>query len=453
MPTIEPVKFPSDHFPPKTPVEKASDIRLESGGAVTPWSRWTYHMKPPLLLMRCDARNHVTTLYSAGGTMQEWHDPLEALRWLEQFRVEPAAAGPPFKGGWVGYFSYDFGRVFEKIPTIAQDDLFLPLFQFTYHDDLWALDRQSNENYRISTPRWADPVPIRFRDTLGIGQDQSRLISTFRRSEYQKAVERCIEYIRAGDVFQINLSQRFSAPLREPPHQIYLRLHRKSPGWFGAYLGLGNHAIVSNSPELFLRVTPDPQTGQRKVITRPIKGTRPLQPGMEDTLRKSEKDAAELNMIIDLERNDLGRVCETGSVQVTEPRSIEAHPTVYHGVATVEGTLREEVGLVDLLRATFPGGSITGAPKIRAMEIIDEIEPFRRGPYCGATGFISVDGHIELNISIRTMVFTQGKVHLSVGGGIVADSNPSDEYDETLVKAQAMCEAVGIPADDLKMLR
>jgi para-aminobenzoate synthetase component 1 len=173
---------------------------------------------------------------------------------------------------------------------------------------------------------------------------------------------------------------------------------------------------------------------------------------MDGELLESAKDQAELNMIIDLERNDLGRVCEIGSVRVTQPRTIEAHPTVYHGVATVEGRLRPDVDLLDLLRATFPGGSITGAPKIRAMEIIEELEPTRRGPYCGAIGYLSADGHIEFNIAIRTMIMKAGRVHVPVGGGIVADSDPADEYEETLVKARAMLGALGLSIDDVRGL-
>ena len=165
---------------------------------------------------------------------------------------------------------------------------------------------------------------------------------------------------------------------------------------------------------------------------------------MEQELRDSKKDQAELNMIVDLERNDLGRICQIGSVRVTNPRQIESHPTVYHGVATIEGTLRDDVNFVDLLRATFPGGSITGAPKIRAMQIIEELEPTRRGPYCGAIGFVGNDGHIEFNIAIRTMIATAGQVHIPVGAGIVADSQPAAEYEETLVKAKAMFAALGI---------
>ena len=209
-------------------------------------------------------------------------------------------------------------------------------------------------------------------------------------------------------------------------------------------LEFDDHALICNSPELFLRVSPDRETGRRHVVTRPIKGTRPHAAGMEHELRDSKKDQAELNMIVDLERNDLGRICQIGSVRVTNPRQIESHPTVYHGVATIEGTLRDDISFVDLLRATFPGGSITGAPKIRAMQIIEELEPTRRGPYCGAIGFVGNDGHIEFNIAIRTMIATAGQVHIPVGAGIVADSQPAAEYEETLVKAKAMFAALGI---------
>jgi para-aminobenzoate synthetase component 1 len=181
----------------------------------------------------------------------------------------------------------------------------------------------------------------------------------------------------------------------------------------------------------------------RRIITRPIKGTRPRSPGMEDALRASEKDAAELHMIVDLERNDLGRVCQIGSVNVSQPRTIEAHGAVFHGVATVEGRLRDDVNFVDLLRAVFPGGSITGAPKIRAMQIIDEIEQSPRGPYCGAIGYLSTSGHIEFNVAIRTIIARENQIRIAVGGGIVADSSPSEEYEETLVKARSMLAAVG----------
>jgi para-aminobenzoate synthetase component I len=255
-----------------------------------------------------------------------------------------------------------------------------------------------------------------------------------------------MEYIGAGDVFQVNLSQRFSTPLTQSPESIYQHLLDTAPAHYGAFLDFGDHALICNSPELFLRVTPDRGTGKRRVLTRPIKGTRPRSPGMDRELRDSIKDQAELNMIVDLERNDLGRVCEIGTVRVLDPRVIETHPTVYQGAATVEGVLRKDVGFVDLLRATFPGGSVTGAPKIRAMQIIDELEPVTRGPYCGGIGCLAVasDGTIEFNIAIRTMIVKAERVYIPVGGGIVADSDPGQEYEETLVKARAMFEALGL---------
>jgi para-aminobenzoate synthetase component 1 len=252
------------------------------------------------------------------------------------------------------------------------------------------------------------------------------------------AVRQAIDYIRSGDCFQVNLSQRISLGLRTQPKEIWERALAQSPEQFAALLDYGDFALISLSPELFLQVT------DRQVITRPIKGTRPLGPGMETDLRDSAKDAAELNMIVDLERNDLGRVCEIGSVNVLQPRTIETHRTVHHGVATIAGTLRQEITFTDLLRATFPGGSITGAPKIRAMQIIEELEPVRRGPYCGAIGYLAADGSMQFNVAIRTMIVKDGLVHLPVGGGIVADSDPADEYEETLVKAKAMFDALGV---------
>jgi len=346
-----------------------------------------------------------------------WDDPLAALEWMPRHLDEIGAA----TARWIGYLGYDLGRLFENLPACAVDDLQMPLFAFTLHHV---------------------PVDLPWSGRAYEPRESRTLDSNFTRDSYIAAVERAIDYIAAGDVFQVNLSQRFTAPLTEHPAQIYQRLRQQSPAMYGAYLDHLDYALLCNSPELFLRV--ERLDGRRKVMTRPIKGTRSRGPGMEMQLRDSEKDQAELNMIIDLERNDLGRVCEIGSVQVTEPRMIEAHPTVYHGVATIEGALHDGVGLVELLRATFPGGSVTGAPKIRAMEIIDELEPTRRGPYCGAIGYLAPGERMEFNVAIRTMIVRDGLVHIPVGGGIVADSDPAAEYDETLVKARAMFDALGI---------
>jgi para-aminobenzoate synthetase component 1 len=377
--------------------------------------------------LACDGGTLRSTLRAPGGrVLRQWDDPLAALAWMSDMRDIPDP-----RARWIGYLSYDLGRLFERLPSRAQDDLRLPLFSFTMHDDV-----TERSAYVLQ------PAP-----PTSTAQAQSN----FTRPAYHAAVARCIDYIAAGDVFQVNLSQRFSVGMSKTPAQIYARLVEHTPAWYGALLQYPDHALVCNSPETFLRVIPQPD-GRRTVITRPIKGTRPRLPGMETALRDSIKDQAELNMIVDLERNDLGRVCEIGSVKVTRPREIETHPTLYHGAATVEGTLRPGVSFVDLLRATFPGGSVTGAPKIRAMEIIDELEPTRRGPYCGAIGYLEPDGAMEFNIAIRTMIIKEGIAHIPVGGGVVADSNPSDEYEETLVKARAMLAALGVDVDELRSM-
>jgi len=258
-------------------------------------------------------------------------------------------------------------------------------------------------------------------------------------------VKRAVEYIAAGDVFQVNLARRLTAPLPASPERLFVRLCESNPAWYAACLMWDGKAVLSSSPELFLRVE------GRRVVTRPIKGTRPRVGNRhvdEQAVREllgSEKDRAELTMIVDLERNDLGRVCQFGSVRVVEPYGLEAHPTVYHLVGTIEGLLRDEYDNVDLLRACFPGGSITGAPKVRAMEIIDELEPVVRSVYCGCIGYISIDGQMTMNIAIRTLVVDGQKVHTYTGGGIVADSQPEAEFAETVAKARGMAAALMEP--------
>jgi para-aminobenzoate synthetase component 1 len=348
---------------------------------------------------------------AGGSVVREWDDPLAALAWMSE-------TWPDAHGRWVGHLNYDLGRLFESIGNGPADDLQIPLFHFTFC--IPAAERAPGPD-----------LPYRM--------DSALLRSNFTRPQYVRAVDRAIEYIGAGDVFQVNLSQRFTVGLRENPANLYHRLSQHSPARYAALLSYGDYAMISHSPELFFRVDAD-----RRITTRPIKGTRPLRPGMQEQLRDSAKDQAELHMIVDLERNDLGRVCRVGTVRVVEPRTIETHPGVYHGVATVEGILRDDVALVDLLRAMFPGGSVTGAPKIRAMQIIDELEPVRRGPYCGAIGYLAADGSMQFNVAIRTMLVKDGLVHIPVGGGIVADSNPQAEYEETLTKAKAMFDALGI---------
>ena len=362
---------------------------------------------------------------------------------------------------WIGYLSYDLGRWVERLGARATDDRRWPIIELGFCPGYLAYDGVARRWLACGAWRqggWPDlgaAAPRQGRFAVG------GLHSTFSRADYEATVARVIDYIAAGDVFQVNLTQRFSAAFQgdypASPRAVFQRLASTSPAWYGAYLELApaavdpgapesHRVIASTSPELFLEVD-----AAGRVVTRPIKGTAPA--GVDpELLRRSEKDAAELNMIVDLLRNDLGRVCAYGSVQVTEPRSIETHPTVHHGVATIRGTLHARHDVVDLLRATLPGGSITGAPKVRTLQIIEQLEPVRRGPYCGCVGLIS-PRQTCLNIAIRTMLIESatsaagpGRVDFAVGGGIVADSRPALEYQETLDKAAAMLKALRLAA-------
>ena len=408
-------------------------------------------------------------------------------RAFEPVELSPGGPDLPYCPGWIGYLSYELGRHIERLPARALRDTPLPDLRLCFYDALLVFDACSGDwhlaDLEFDSPpagaglaagtlrtlleqtRGAAPLTSRDRERTGgetIGSGGTGLPgvsppqaapppqSNFSPEQYRRAVQRCIDYIAAGDIFQVNLSQRFTIAPCPGPLELYAVLRDLSPSWYGALLkfeldaaGRGEPCgIVSSSPELFLRVR------GRHVLTRPIKGTRPRR--AEDAadrqaaqeLIESPKDNAELAMIVDLLRNDLGRVCRFGSVRVTQPRRLEAHPTVFHLVASVEGELSAGVGAADLLRATFPGGSITGAPKIRAMEIIDELESPARGVYTGCIGHVGVDGSCEWNIAIRTIVWNDGRAHVQVGGGVVADSSPQGEYQETLDKARAMFEAI-----------
>ena len=376
----------------------------------------------------------------------------------------------PFGPGFYGYLAYDLGPHVEPTsPLSPTRDIALPDLWFGYYETILVLNYAERRAVLVG----ADGPPAEAlgaalaatggsAEWLNAARPAREASCNFTREGYLEAVARAREYIAAGDIFQVNLSRRFTVPL-EPcapgpdlrPASLYRRLRRANPAPYAAYIGLGaGRAVLSSSPELFL----DLAAG--RVVTRPIKGTRPRRAGEaessdfnrreRDELLRSEKDKAELVMITDLERNDLGRVCDYGSVRVTEPRAVEAYEAVYHTVATVEGRLHAEADLVDLLRATFPGGSITGAPKVRAMQIIAELEPTRRSVYTGAVGYLAPPsdaepaGRCSLNIAIRTLLVAGQAVHLQAGGGIVADSDPAAEFDETSDKARAMLAALGL---------
>jgi para-aminobenzoate synthetase component 1 len=338
-----------------------------------------------------------------------------------------------YKGGVIGYFSYDLFRFLEQYNKLnAVDDLRLPDCCLMAYDNVLIFDHQ--------TQQWNAELAKGSVSNTNCGAGSAH--SNMTRDQYIAGVKKALDYIAAGDIYQVNLSQRFSHTFEGSPFALFAALRKISPSFYGAYLDCGDHFVISSSPELFLK-----KEGMM-IQTRPIKGTRPRgrsqaeNRALKEDLIKSAKEAAELTMVVDLERNDLGRICEYGSVEVPAHRYIDELPTLFHTVSTVSGRLQENIGAVDILRATFPGGSISGCPKIRAIEVIDELEPTRRHVYTGAIGFFAPNGDFTLNIAIRTMTIARGQLHYQVGGGIVADSDPEREYQETLDKAAAMRAAI-----------
>jgi para-aminobenzoate synthetase component I len=342
------------------------------------------------------------------------------------------------QGWWAGWLSYDLGRQIETLPGLADDDLGLPPLAFGRYEAWLEFDHER----RTVIPH-GDALPLVQALEAPAHGPLERWESSLPRDAYEHAVGRAIDYIRAGDVFQVNLSQRLTAGWHGDPFALYARLRETSPAPFMALTRLGGADVISASPERFLSVRGD------RIETRPIKGTRPRGrvPDDDDALAAelvaSAKDRAENVMIVDLARNDLGRVARYGTVTVEQLYALERHPGVHHLVSTVSARLRDGIGPADILRATFPPGSVTGAPKVRAMEIIEELEPVRRGPYCGAVGWIDGSGDLELSVAIRTFVAARERLHLHVGGAVTADSDPAREWRETMYKAGRLLEAAG----------
>jgi aminodeoxychorismate synthase component I len=393
------------------------------------------------------------------------HDsPLEALQGL---LPPPPSIGDdprfPFLGGAVGYFGYELAAGFEAVTLRALDDLAIPDLCWLFVDRLLAFDHlegricsiglgfaedpdQARERAERAAARplpRAAPRPERRRRTVPAGAS-----ACFDEASYLKAILRAKEHIEAGDVYQVCLTRRSELAFAGDPWQLYQRLRELNPAPFAAYLVLGEVTLLSCSPERFLSLSSD-----RWVESRPIKGTRPrgCDPASDRveqrTLRNSEKDRAENLMIVDLVRNDLGRVCETGSVHVPELMLIESYATVFQMVSTVRGRLRSDRNLFDLVRATFPPGSMTGAPKLAAMEILDRLEPVRRGIYAGALGFLDLRGGAGLSVVIRTIFLKNERAYVHSGGGIVADSRPAAEWRETEDKARVLLAAVAAASE------
>lgn len=396
-------------------------------------------------------------------------DPLELMMdWMKEYSAESNPNLPEFQGGALGYISYDYARYIEKLPTTADDDLLTPDLYFLVFDDvfiyehqeesLWMITNDYIENeecaksrlrmYEEMWPMSVNQVKYPLLDSAKMDIQKVSLSEV----EFIEAVNKVREYIAQGDVFQVNLSVRQSQQLTTHPFEIYELLRSVNPSPYMSYIQTPELQIVSASPELLIK-----KKG-KEVSTRPIAGTRSR--GIDDTedmklaqeLIQNEKERAEHVMLVDLERNDLGRVCEWGSVTVDEFMVIEKYSHVMHIVSNVKGRLADEKNLVDLIKATFPGGTITGAPKIRTMEIIEELEPVRRGIYTGSIGWIGFTGDMELNIVIRTMLVKDGVAHVQAGAGIVIDSNPKHEYDESLKKAIALWKAKELSEAELEKI-
>ncbi|MFH1748918.1 MAG: aminodeoxychorismate synthase component I [Planctomycetota bacterium] len=378
---------------------------------------------------------------------QLWRRTLERLP-----RAELAPCG--LTPGWIGYVGFEAAQLLERLPASHRADLGLPLLRLALYDRGIVLDHHQRRALAISAPGVAEALGLhnadRYADWIQRWQAAAetqqyqvqtatpRLCHEIAQAEHERIVGRALEYIAAGDIYQVNLAQCMRLEGVGDPVAVYAAIRRANPAQYGALLRWDDCAVASVSPELFLRC----EAG--RVLTRPIKGTRPrtrdaaLDEVYCQALRDSAKDAAELAMIVDLHRNDLGRVCEYGSVRVSQPRVLETHPTVFHTVAEVTGQLARGRDGLDLLAACFPAGSVTGVPKIRAIEIIDELEPVARGVYTGAVGVLGLDGQMTFNVAIRTLQIRGSMATLYVGGGIVADSDPADEYQETLDKARGI---------------
>ena len=444
---------------------------LESAEAAERFGRYSFLGFDPKRTL--SYRDGTYTIVDADGVREvAAKDPFRGLAGLVGKKsVAPLPNLPAFVGGAVGYFSYDAVRYLEKLPDAPPDDLHVPEAYFAVTDALIVFDhlrhkvlvislidaanlrdvegegfaaayRRAADDIRRVAERLAAPTMQR---TLPSGDGELKISSNFTRVGYEEAVERAKEYIRAGDAFQIVPSQRFFAEIGDlDPFLLYRGLRTVNPSPYMTYLKLGDLALVGASPEPLVRVE------GRHVMTRPIAGTRRRgATPEEDRLLAGElladaKERAEHVMLVDLGRNDLGRVAKVGTVRLENFMQVERYSHVMHIVSTVTGVLREDYAALDALAAAFPAGTVSGAPKVRAMEIIDELEPTRRGPYAGATGYYGVDGRLDTCITLRTALLKDGFIYFQAGGGVVADSVPSLEYEETRNKAGAIVRALEV---------
>lgn len=429
--------------------------------------RWSFIAADPFARLTArDGAVHMDGKRRDGGPFAVLAGLLDAHALAPGWLVAIGPDLPPFAGGAAGYLGYELAHELERLPRARTDPLAMPNMALGFYDAVVAFDHVARRAFIVSTGlpertpaaraarAEARAAPWRARIALNPNlpplapspddAPKPEVRSSFTRDAYERAVQTAIDYIHAGDIFQANLSQRFSAELMagDDAWSLYRRLRALSPAPFSSFFQMGEAALLSSSPERFLHCA------NGKVTTEPIKGTRPRGQTLADDaalaaeLLASEKDRAENVMIVDLLRNDLSRVCRDHSVEVGRLCALESFANVHHLVSTVTGELNGGASLVDLLAACFPGGSITGAPKVRAMEIITELEGAARGPYCGAIGYLGFDGAMDTSIAIRVATVKDGVAHFQAGGGIVADSDPAAEYRETLDKARALRAAV-----------
>lgn len=461
-----------------TPV--SAFFRLDDGGPACLFEsvvggekvgRYSFLAVAPHTLVR--ARGHHWSVVTGEGEQErEVPDPLEELRKLVAGR-RPAHFRnlPPFAGGAVGYAAYDVVRYTERLPHPPPDDLNLPDLAFAFHDDLVVFDHVQKLLYVISlarVPEATGSLADLYEQTVAridalvqrlaapttttpvledIPLDREVTVpwrSNFTREAFEAAVRRCVEYIRAGDIFQVVLSQRLEVPLPADPREVYRTLRVVNPSPFMFLLRMPEVTLVGSSPEILCRVM------DRQITVRPLAGTRPRgateqeDRRLAEELLADEKERAEHVMLVDLGRNDVGRVAQYGSVTLSDVMVVERYSHVMHITSNVTGTLAPQYDAFDALRACLPAGTVSGAPKVRAMEIIDELEPTRRGPYAGAVGYFDYRGNMDTCITLRTLVATAERAFIQVGAGIVADSQPAREYQETLNKAKGLLKAIAL---------
>jgi len=425
----------------------------------------------PLILIK--AQNNKVEVTGCGSTKITTDDVFTTVNSIfNKFKKAKRRLSFPFPfqgGGMAGYFGYDLKNQIEDLPKKKAVLPVIPDCILGVYDTIFVYDCKINKGYCVSAGLTSDGreekllAKERISRLLDIisTDDSQRILpsqaitykdnieSNFTKTGYIDAIKIIQGYIASGDIYQANLSQRFIVNYKGNPAALYNALRKISPAPFGAFLNYGDFQIISNSPERLLKIK------DNIAETSPIKGTRPRGKNITEDkylirdLKNNKKEKAEHIMIVDLERNDLGRFCEYGSVKAKSLKKICAYPTLHHMVSTVTGKVKNGMGAVDCLRSFFPGGSVTGAPKIRAMEIIEEMEPTPRGIYTGAIGWIDFCGNMDMSMAIRTAVLKNGHLYLNVGGGIVADSKPEEEYQETILKAKAFFKAIGIEEQGL----